>query len=302
MRPGGTRARAGGWLALVACCALAGQPVGAAAPPLPRTVELSLASSGSRLNGFLYLAAGPGEHPVVLLLHGFPGVERNLDVAQALRRAGQHVLVFDYRGTWGSAGTFSFAHGLEDVTAVIDWIRDPDTAHSYGFDRRRIRLFGHSYGGWLALTAAARDAHLRCVAALAPWNIGYAGGRFAEHPDELATRLAYYRTVAGGDGAPVQARPEDLAAEVAAHASDWDYRGLSGDLADRAVLLMGGSRDSPFSGYPRQAELAAALGSAGGTRVRLVRYEDDHAFGSHRLAIAAEVSSWFQGACRRAER
>jgi hypothetical protein len=34
-------------------------------------------------------------------LHGFPGNERNFDVAQALRRAGYAALVFHYRGSWG---------------------------------------------------------------------------------------------------------------------------------------------------------------------------------------------------------
>ena len=55
-----------------------------------------------------FRAPGPGPHPVVLLLHGFPGNERNLDLAQTIRRAGWDVLFFDYRGSWGTPGDFSF--------------------------------------------------------------------------------------------------------------------------------------------------------------------------------------------------
>ena len=31
---------------------------------------------------------GLGPHPVVIMLHGFPGNEKNLDLAQSIRRAG----------------------------------------------------------------------------------------------------------------------------------------------------------------------------------------------------------------------
>jgi pimeloyl-ACP methyl ester carboxylesterase len=63
-------------------------------------------SHGAMLNAFVYIAAGVGPHPAVVLLHGFPGNERNLDLAQDMRRAGWDVLYFNYRGSWGSPGDF----------------------------------------------------------------------------------------------------------------------------------------------------------------------------------------------------
>jgi esterase/lipase len=48
--------------------------------------------------GLLYLAQGKGPHATVLFLHGFPGNEKNIDLAQAVRRAGFNALVFYYRG------------------------------------------------------------------------------------------------------------------------------------------------------------------------------------------------------------
>src|SRR5215203_345721 len=42
-------------------------------------VELAFQSAGQRLNGLMYVASGPGPHPTVILLHGNPGNERNLD-------------------------------------------------------------------------------------------------------------------------------------------------------------------------------------------------------------------------------
>ncbi len=67
----------------------------------------------------MYIAAGAGPHPVVVLLHGFPGNEKNLDLAQAIRREGWDVLYFDYRGSWGTKGAFSFTHSMEDAQAAV---------------------------------------------------------------------------------------------------------------------------------------------------------------------------------------
>ena len=60
------------------------------------------------MNAVMYTAQGGGLHPTLLLLHGFPGNEQNLDLAQAARRAGWNVLSLHYRGSWGSPGVFSF--------------------------------------------------------------------------------------------------------------------------------------------------------------------------------------------------
>jgi predicted alpha/beta-fold hydrolase len=66
----------------------------------PAAMEtFQLFSHGSQLNALMYIAAGVVPHPVVILLHGFPGNEKNLDLAQAIRRAGWDVLYFNYRGS-----------------------------------------------------------------------------------------------------------------------------------------------------------------------------------------------------------
>jgi len=61
-----------------------------------------ITSHGEAMNAMVYVPAGAGPHPVVVLLHGFPGNEQNLDLAQAMRRAGWAVVTFHYRGSWGS--------------------------------------------------------------------------------------------------------------------------------------------------------------------------------------------------------
>ncbi|HEX8246281.1 MAG TPA: CocE/NonD family hydrolase, partial [Longimicrobium sp.] len=114
-----------------ACAALMAPALLAAQADPPRDLrhppgmeELKIPSHGTGMNGLIYLAQGAGPHPVVVFLHGYPGNERNLDLAQAVRRAGYHALYFDYRGSWGSGGTFGFQNALDDVSAALAWLRE----------------------------------------------------------------------------------------------------------------------------------------------------------------------------------
>ena len=80
-------------------------PAPALRPPASME-ELAILSHSARINGLMYIAAGSGPHPIVIFLHGYPGNERNLDLAQAVRRAGYNAIFVDYRGVFGSGGTF----------------------------------------------------------------------------------------------------------------------------------------------------------------------------------------------------
>ena len=86
------------------------------------------------MNALFFLAAGAGPHPTMLLLHGLPGNERNLDLAQAVRRAGWNVLTFTYRGAWGSEGDFSISNAFEDTRAAMDFLRSDEAISAYGID------------------------------------------------------------------------------------------------------------------------------------------------------------------------
>lgn len=65
---------------------------------------LHIPSHGVLINGILYSPPGSGPHPTIVICHGLPGNEKNLDLAQALRRAGWNAVTFNYRGSWGSPG------------------------------------------------------------------------------------------------------------------------------------------------------------------------------------------------------
>src|ERR1700735_3458853 len=139
----------------------------------PASMEtVQVPSHGGFLNGLVYVAAGAGPHPAVVLLHGFPGNEKNLDLAQAIRRAGWDVLYFNYRGSWGSPGDFSFAHAMEDTVAATAFLRQPEMTKLLRLDPSRIVLIGHSMGGFMAVEGAAADPAVVAIGLISAADLG----------------------------------------------------------------------------------------------------------------------------------
>jgi len=259
-----------------------------------RMAEIALESGGERLNGLLYLAAGAGPHPAVLLLHGNPGNERNLDLAQAVRRAGYTVLFFDYRGNWGSGGTFSRTHALEDVHAALGWVRSGAIARQFRIDSSRVALVGHSMGGWLALMAAAADSRVTCVGALDSRNVG-AYGRVLRRNHSADSALVVANDSLTAPGAPYRAERggAGLVAEMKANAEDWDVTARARALSDRPILLVGTTFKAD------EDSLVTALDRVGARRVTALAWQTDHSFSDRRVALARTVVAWLRSSCTR---
>jgi acetyl esterase/lipase len=121
-------------------------PPADAAHPAKMTV-LHIPSHGVLINGIAYQPAGAGLHPTLVICHGLPGNEKNLDLAQAVRRAGWNAITFNYRGSWGSPGVYRFTQNLEDADSVLAYLREPANAARLEIDTQRIAIAGHSMGG-----------------------------------------------------------------------------------------------------------------------------------------------------------
>ncbi len=277
-----------GLLALVVAAALAG-------PPPPSMDSFAIDSHGSRLNALIYRAAGEGPHPVALFLHGFPGNEKNLDLAQAVRRAGWDAIYFNYRGSWGSAGTFSMANSLEDVAAALAWIRTPANAQKHHLDPNRVAIVGHSFGGWLALESAREQPASVCVAVMAAWNVGWQAEHRLDHPAAWGGVTAMVADATDPAGGPLRAGTDAVTKEIAGAPPAWNYLSQAEALRKRPVLLIAASQDGVSLDPAMHASLAAAVG---GDRVRSVTFDDDHAFSASRLPLAETLSQWLNGECR----
>lgn len=252
-----------------------------------RNRQLLVPSHGVGMNGLFLLASGAGAKPTVVLLHGLPGNERNLDLAQAVRRAGWNVLTFTYRGAWGSPGEFSIAHAIEDAAAAVDFLHQPEVAARYAVDPARIVLAGHSTGAFAAAQVAAQRDDLAGVLLIDAWNVGDEARRVRNAPE------AYAALVAGFDDlghSLVGATAESLAQEVRDSPASWDLPSLAPKLATQRVQVIWADRGIA----EHNVALVEALREAGATRLATAHFPTDHAFSDHRIALSRTVVAWLQ--------
>jgi pimeloyl-ACP methyl ester carboxylesterase len=245
--------------------------------------QLLIPSGGVGLNALLFEAAGAGPHPTVVLMHGLPGNERNLDLAQAIRRCGWDVLTFTYRGAWGSPGDFSISNAMEDAAAALAFARSAEGA-KLGIDARHIVLAGHSMGGATAFMAAADAKDLDGLILIDAWNIAARNSKGADTRETLARGFDDFGNSLHG------ATPETVADEVIAKRAQWDLVATAPRLSRIPILSV---RAKHGIAAPNEA-LASALRSSGNARVTAIEIDSDHSFSDHRLALAATVTGWLQ--------
>lgn len=223
-------------------------------------------SHGCKLLGGLYAAAGPGPRPTAILLHGLPGVEKNLDIAYALRDAGWNCAYFHYRGSWGSQGDFTLAGRQDDLLAVLHWLMDQPRV-----DADRLALIGQSAGGYLALMAGAADARFKAIVAICPLLDPQRA------PLSLPVFEGWAAMLNGVTGPALRAQWAALP----------PVQTVAGDLRARALLLLTGSADEvfPHSHYP---PLVAAVPEIEWHEIDGA----DHAFSRYRRDLVERVASW----------
>ena len=233
-------------------------------------------SHGSRLFGRMILPDffdKESRCPVVVMLHGHPGGDKNWDIAEALRANGFAVAVISYRGVWGSHGYYSMSHNIEDVIATVDFLRA--NADAYRLDPEKVFLFGHSMGGFSALNAMARGLQVSGAVLMAPYDAGY--------------KYLYDRTNFDGVMACKEkgyfnlASPNALEEDAAENAEKWSFRNLIASWSkDVPMAFIDGTKDtiSEHMG-PVVEEMEKA-----GYNVSYHLLEDGHMFPMHRATIA----------------
>jgi pimeloyl-ACP methyl ester carboxylesterase len=254
----------------------------------PHSAQVLVPSHGSGMNALFYLAGGAGPHPTLVLLHGLPGNEQNLDLAQAVRRAGWNVLTLHYRGSWGSPGVFSISNVLEDTDAAVAFVRRPDIAMTFAIDTQRVVLGGHSMGGFAAAAHARADSGLIGVLLLDAWNAGADGDTLSKVSAKQRVALAAKDFDDFGN-ALHGATPTSIAEETVVHRGEWNFLSWAADLTHRPLLVIGASQENGEG----NRRLADAVTRAGG-KVTSVTFPSDHSFQDHRIALEAKVVTWLQ--------
>jgi len=248
--------------------------------------SFQLPSHGALLNAFVYIASGAGPHPTVILLHGFPGNEKNLDLAQSIRRAGWNVLYFNYRGSWGSHGDFSFTHCIEDVQSAIAYLRDPANAKKLRVDSTHLVLIGHSMGGFMTIQGGANDPGIKAIATIsaADFNAGRLQSLPADKHDTAVKAIATH--LADEGMAPLAGTtPESLANEIIVNAAKFNFVNLAPKLATRHILVL--TSDDGLA--PANDAFVEALHKAGNQQVNEIHMPTDHSYSDHRIALQQAI-------------
>jgi pimeloyl-ACP methyl ester carboxylesterase len=243
---------------------------------------LHVPSGGVRINGVAYVAAGAGVHPTVLLLHGLPGNEKNLDLAQAVRRAGWNAITVNYRGSWGSPGQFRFDNTVEDAAAVLAFLRDPANVRALGVDTARMVLAGHSLGGWVTALTAARDQRLLGAVLISTADMGRVGSELSR-TDAIQFMADNMETLAGGTA-------ESFADDLRAGAQRRRLSKAAPGLASLPMLVL--TSDDGLA--PHSDSLVATVRKLGNGRVTTLHVESDHSWSDHRIALESAVVRWLE--------
>jgi acetyl esterase/lipase len=248
-------------------------------------------SHGAAVNAQLYRPAGAGQHPTVILLHGLPGNEQNLDLARAMQRAGWTVITFHYRGSWGSGGQFTLKGGIEDAKALLAQLHTAQGARAWGVDDRRIVVIGHSYGGLVAAATAAGAPDLLGVGLIAPWDVSHDQRALSKlAPADLAKAAsAGFNDVEGRLGEVTIASLTD---DLLTNGADLSLARLGPAFADRPVLVVTATRDDPGD---KAIDLLPALRKAGPADLTTREMDTDHGFNDHRIALEKAVLDWLEG-------
>lgn len=247
--------------------------------------DLTILSGGDRMSGRMFMAQGAGPHPTVVVARGMPDLLGSLDVAMALRRAGFNVLSFNYRGCWGSEGTFTLMHSFEDVNAAVGFLREEAHARQLRVDPGRIVLLGFSYGGPAVLKAAAADPRIRAVALIDGTDMRSDVDELKAHPQEAIAWMDSLLAVRLGSGKAVTD-------EIVSQADWWNPATAKEGLAGKHVLLVVASRGTGAEPVARPTMAEMFKDSA---RLTAVMLDADHGFSDRRIALTRTVLSWAQG-------
>jgi pimeloyl-ACP methyl ester carboxylesterase len=244
-----------------------------------RMEVLHIPSGGVNINGVAYLASGAGVHPTFVFFHGLPGNEKNLDLAQAVRRARWNAITVNYRGSWGSPGAFRFGGNLEDAEAVLAYVRDTANAQRLRIDPARIVIAGHSMGGWVTALTASRHPELLGAILISAADLGLIG---ATPREPLVAAMAdNLESLAGVTAA-------DMANELIAGASRWGFDSAAAGLAKTRLLVL--TSDDGLG--PHTDALVTRVRALGNTRVTTTHVATDHSWSDKRIALQAAVINW----------
>lgn len=246
-------------------------------------------SNNCKLSGTMHVAQGRGPHPTIILLHGIPGYEQNFDIAHILLRNGFNVMIFHYRGNWGSEGSYSIKHVLEDTENAIQFLKSKENIEAYRIDINNLILIGHSLGGFAALMTVANHPEIRLTVSIAGFNFGLFGEMISNNADLMKTAVQKFdfvkRPVIQG------ITPAELLQEIVKNNIQWNLLNIAEKLRGHSILMIGAIRDTDSQIDQNFKPLVESF------KKERVDFKDvlidaDHCFCDKKITLAKEILKW----------
>lgn len=240
------------------------------------STELFIPSNNVLLAGLIYRANGIEKHPTLLLLHGYPGNERNLDIAQVVRAHGWNVIYFDYRGSWGSQGKFSFKNCVEDVVNIVSFCNKYQD--SLKIDTSNIVLFGHSMGGWICLKSLEQLPQVKKGFALSTWDIS---GDFKKVMNKNEMLELANNPDVGGKYFVLNATLDEIFTPVIKEPAYFNLINDAPRLANKQIIMI--------DEHSRNKQIADAIQKFNQASFEYQVWQTDHPFTNKRVSLINKV-------------
>jgi hypothetical protein len=252
--------------------------------------SLLIKSNGFFINGFIEIAQGKGPHSTILLLHGFPGTEKNTDLAHVFRRAGFNVVIFSYRGSWGSKGNYSFYNCFEDCQNVIDFLIVNHL--KYRINKYDLIVIGYSFGGFLALYIAYVNSRISKIASISGFHLQFAEEIFRKFPDE---REKIFDLVKNSMNALEGTKPEIIMLEIENVLKTWEFRDFYSELSKKHICLISGLKDDiippEYYHFPLIKKIEEFQPKF---MLHTTFYDAGHSYSDHRIKLTKFLLEWLK--------
>ncbi len=246
-------------------------------------------SNGCKILGTMLIASGEELHPVIIMLHGFPGNEINLDLAHVFRRQGFNVLIFHYRGCWGSEGAYSWKNLTEDLDAAVKFIKSDESKEQFRIDRNKIILIGYSMGGFAALYYSVFHNEIKNVVSIAGFNSGAFGEILKLSKDIYQHSLEKIRNASL---LVKNTSTENLLNELIENKDKWNLLTYVSKLSLKNLLLIGAKYDTTAPIEIHHIPLVTALSLVNSGNFIQYILECGHSFIDKRIELARIISNW----------
>lgn len=256
-------------------------------------VAISFMYDNYQLQGWFYKVEGNGPFPTLILLHGAMGRDGDIfNLGQSLSSEGYNVLTYSYPGSWRSEGLKTDQAALESVASAIAFIRSKTSVEKFAIDTADIILAGHSYGGGMALLAAALDPGIHKVIGIASADLYETANELEQSQErqqnfqQMVDRMLMNPSVARGTTG------KEYVDKMLSDKERYNTVKYADVLAEKHILLLTGWLDhmKPIEKYA--LPLYRALQKEGAQDITILAFNTNHEFTSAQNEMTKAILEW----------